>query len=468
MPADNYSDVVQALAKQIVDTCMRTLHQNFQGMIRGVSIDADQIQGEVRNVSSTNLHINAANVSGLNAYVADMIEHSTLDISQIATADEEGNLHLNNVFINSAQISDLTARYAELWEAHIGKAEIQTALIDVLKSNFAAIADAQIQTATIDTAQITNLETEIANIAVAKIGEADIDFAHIKDLTAGTAIIERGVSGKLYIADLAVTEANIVDLTVGQLVVKGEDGGYYQITVTTDEEGNTHVGATERMQIGNDEIGDLSINADEKIIEGSITAKTLNVQDIFASNAVIMDLIAKNINTETLFANSAFIQHLNTADISGNQSLKLAVDGARDDIMEEVSIRLSDDSIISTVTQSDDFKNQVKDAAAPVLKIDSSRGTVFKNNSVNTALTVTVYRGNDTITNQTQLTEAYGDTAYLKWQALTYADEASGRWRDVPASDSRISNDGFTLTLTPEDVDTKVTFRCLLEQDSTT
>ena len=462
MPADNYSDVVQALAKQIVDTCMRTLRQNFQGMIRGVSISSDQIEGEVRNVSSANLHVNAANVEGLNSYVANMISGASIDISQIATIDpESGKLYLNGVYINSSQVNDLEVKFADIWEAKIDKADIQTAVIDNLKANYMDVIDAQIATATINSAQITDLKAASAAMVNAAIDNARIGYAQIDGLSAGTALITEGVGGKLYIADLAVTEANIVDLTVGQLVVKGKDGHYYQITVTTDEEGNTHVGATEQMQIGNDEIGDLSINADEKIIEGSITAKTLNADEIFATDGTVLNLIAQRISADKLFANEGFINKLNTTDISGNSSLQLAVDTAKTDVMNQVSLRLTDDSFISTVAQTAAMQNKIREAAAPVLKIDSSRGTVFKSNNVNTILTVSVFHGSTVITNQTELVNEFGSGAYLRWQYLPYGYT---EWREMSITDSHIANNGFRLALTSADVDTKITFRCLLEQ----
>ncbi len=96
---------------------------------------------------------------------------------------------------------------------------------------------------------------------------------------------------------------------------------------------------------------------------------------------------------------------------------------------------------------------------AAVLRIDSSRGTVFKNNAVSTVLTVTIYVGSDRITNITQLRNRFGSGAYLQWYWLRLDDSDYGI---IVASDTKLSNDGFTLTLTPQDVDTKVTFRCEL------
>lgn len=187
--------------------------------------------------------------------------------------------------------------------------------------------NAQLKTAHIGWAEIDELTAAIANIASGKIQNADIDFAHIKDLAADTAIITKGVGGELYISRLAVTEANMVSLSVGQLLVKGEDGGFYSLSV--DESGNI---TTEKKQVGNDDVGNLSINAGEKLIEGSVTAATLNAKDIFADSAIIRQLIAANIDVDTLFAREATIAKLNAVDISGNEYLRLSVKKAVDDI----------------------------------------------------------------------------------------------------------------------------------------
>ena len=95
-----------------------------------------------------------------------------------------------------------------------------------------------------------------------------------------------------------------------------------------------------------------------------------------------------------------------------------------------------------------------------VLRIDSSRGTVFKNNQISTVMTVTIYKADGTsITNITQLHAAYGAGAYLQWYWRRIDDSDYGI---IPSSDTKLSDSGFTLTLTPSDVDTKVTFRCEL------
>ena len=380
MANENYSDVVQALAQQIVSICIQTLRQNFQGMLNGAVIKADQIDGAVSSVNPSGIdwsgaEISVSNVRGLNEYVAQMIRASDIDISQIARLDPEtGKLFLDNVQVGTAQVYDLEARFADIWRAQVGYAEIEQAVIDRLQVNLADIVYAQIQTAKIDSVQIRDLQAAAAKIAQAEIDNATIGYAQIEGLTAGQALIQQGVGGKLYIADLAVTEANMVSLTVGQLVVKGQDGGYYQVTVTEDEHGNKTLSAVDPMEITGDNIQDYtidggskiaqhSISGADKLIAGSVTARELNVEQIFANSAQVLKLIAQNISVSDLFANTAFINELNT------RIIKAAGEAAE----SAAQIYLADDRIISTVTSSQAFQDKV-DQNVPVnilLTLDS-------------------------------------------------------------------------------------------------
>lgn len=96
---------------------------------------------------------------------------------------------------------------------------------------------------------------------------------------------------------------------------------------------------------------------------------------------------------------------------------------------------------------------------AVLLRVDSSRGTVFKNNAVSTVLSVVIYKGGDRITTSAQLSQVFGSTAHLEWEWLRFDDD---RYGVISSSDSRLSDGGFHFTLSPEDVDVKVTFRCNL------
>ena len=93
------------------------------------------------------------------------------------------------------------------------------------------------------------------------------------------------------------------------------------------------------------------------------------------------------------------------------------------------------------------------------LRIESSRGTVFKNDSVSTVLSVVIYRGPNRITDSATLKKIFGNSAYIQWKWQRLDDETFGI---ISSGDSRFGDNGFTFTLSPDDVDTKVTFMCEL------
>lgn len=204
---------------------------------------------------------------------------------------------------------------------HIRDASIDSAKVKNFSAEVANIANANIKSATIDTAQIRDLAAYTANIANANIKNATIKFAQIEGLTAGSALIQEAVGDKVMIADLAVTEANMVSLTLGSLVLKGKDGSFYSILVG--EDGQV---TTELKQIVNNDIKDLSLNAGEKLIEGSITAACLNVKEIFANKALIGAIKTANLDAAEITANKAFIEKLATSLIEAPEGtgLKLA------------------------------------------------------------------------------------------------------------------------------------------------
>ena len=112
-----------------------------------------------------------------------------------------------------------------------------------------------------------------------------------------------------------------------------------------------------------------------------------------------------------------------------------------------------------------------EDAAAAIaetkdlvtLRIDSSRGTVFKNSLVSTVLTVRCYKRGQELTTLAALRQAMLDTtARISWYVLREGDTD---WVSLADSDHMLSNDGFTLTVTPDDVSVKCTFKAEIVTD---
>lgn len=238
---------------------------------------------------------------------ADSVNASVIAAHSI-TADR-----LDATTVNAMTIEAVRAKINELVAGQITTDQLY---VDLAAIAVAQITTANISNANIDWATIANLTAAIANIANAQIGsasigtaqikDAKIDWAKIYDLTADTAIISEGVGGKLYIARLAVTEANMTSLTVGELMVKAEDGSFKRLTV--DADGNV---TAETVQVEGGNVADNTIRGG-KLIENTITARELNVESIFADTALIRAIKAANIDVSDLFAAEATIGALNS------------------------------------------------------------------------------------------------------------------------------------------------------------
>ena len=92
-----------------------------------------------------------------------------------------------------------------------------------------------------------------------------------------------------------------------------------------------------------------------------------------------------------------------------------------------------------------------------VLKITSSKGTMFKNDNIQTVLSVSINKGSSRITTIEGLQQAFGESAHLQWGYQRSNDDT---FTTMSNDDSRFSNNGFTFTVSPNDFDNKVSFSC--------
>ena len=325
--------IAEATIGELNATAITAISAKIQELV-AKNITTDELYAALATIAVA--QITAANIEKANINWADIGELAaqiaTIAQAQITTAN------INSANIDWASIANLNAEIAKIAKAQITAANIESAAIDwaaikdlnaaIAKIALAQLTTANINNAEIDWASIGQLQADIAKLVNANIQTADIDWAQIKDLTAGTAIIEKGVNGKLYVADLAVTEANMASLTVGELIVKGADGCFYALSIA--EDGTV---TTEKKSVGDADIGDNSVSGG-KLIEKTITARELNVASIFADEALVGAITAANIDVSSLFAAEAFIAQLNAVDISGNESLRLVVDAAKDEALD--------------------------------------------------------------------------------------------------------------------------------------
>lgn len=351
------------------------------------NITTDELYAALATIAIA--QITAANIEKANINWADIGELAaqiaTIAQAQITTAN------INNANIDWASIVNLNAEIAKIAKAQITAANIESAAIDwaaikdlnaaVAKITLAQLTTANINNAEIDWASIGQLQADIAKLVNANIQTADIDWAQIKDLTAGTAIIEKGVNGKLYVADLAVTEANMASLTVGELIVKGADGCFYALSIA--EDGTV---TTEKKSVGDADVSDNSISGG-KLIEKTITARELNVASIFADEALVGAITAANIDVSSLFAAEAFIAQLNAVDISGNESLRLVVDAAKDEALDATG-----EAVAQIALTAEQIRSEVKRdyaTADQVSQMNETLSTLAEQSENNFTWTVT-------------------------------------------------------------------------------
>lgn len=216
-----------------------------------------------------------------------------------------------------------------------------------------------------------------------------------------------------------------------------------------------------------------NLKADNITIKNDISAANANIKNLQAADVTIQKNLSaaetdikelKDMDTDvtalkadissikgSLSAANNNITKLQTADATITKKLETA----------EADIEKLKGIGTDVTTLKADVKT-LKGEIPAVLRIESSRGTVFKNNQVSTVLSAVIYKGSKRITDISTLKTEYGNTSYLEWSEQRLNEDT---FTAISSTDSRISNNGFSLTLSSEDVDTKITFMCQLITD---
>lgn len=294
---------------------------------------------------------------------------------------------------------------------------------------------------------------------------ADIDFTNINQ-----AAIKKVFSDSGIIKDLIVSEGKITGELVGvtikgdlikgntikadKLVIKGSDGLYYKLNVNS--LGEATASSDKKYQNGLD---------GSVIIAKSIVAEKVAVDDLVAFGATIGGF---HIGDHSLYSGVKDSINNTTAGLYFGDDGQIYIGDAnnriryyKSSIDNKWKLDISADSITFGTSKKniEEAIEEVRDEVTTFLYIESSRGTVFKNDNISTLLSVVIYRGSDRITDMETLKSKMGPNVYLQWKWQRLNDKEYGV---ISASDKRIGNDGFTFLLSPEDVDTKVTFICEL------
>lgn len=420
--------------------------QANEGYIKKLQTDkADVGDLTAANAKITELETKKASVEDLNAAKAEITDLKTTKLdTEVANATYAT---IKNLDATNANLENLDATYGQFQELATNK--------------FTAID-----------ADIKKLDTEKLSATTADAKYATIDFSNI-----GMAAIQKLFTDSGIIGDLVVSEGHITGKLVGvtiigdlieggtvkadKLVVLGEDGLYYKL--------NTNGVTTTAEQTEYNSLNGSVITAK------SITAEKVKVDDLVAFDATIGGF---NITNSSIYSGAKesvtnttrgiyldkngqisfgdadnYIRYYKASD--GTYKLEISADSISiksGGSGESTSLDAAIEDIKSDV---DSLRNEI----TTLLRIESSRGTVFKNDQVATVLSVVIYHGTKRITNSASMKSTFGSSAYLQWKWQRLDDASFGI---ISSSDSRFGDNGFTFTLSPEDVDTKITFMCEL------
>lgn len=239
--------------------------------------------------------------------------------------DDIANGGVRWIHIDAASIDQLTTEQLDALNANIKTLIAGSITADDITAGSITADRIDAEDLAAAFANINVLNAAIADIAEAKIGSADISVAHIVDLSADNFIAHDAVTDRYFIDKLAVRSAQMVQATVGELIIKATDDHYYRLDVNAwGVLTPTDVTST----LTNAEItAGVTSNGHSAIIETDLTVNDLYASNMKAINALIDKLTASRIDVDELFARQATITALNTVDIRGNQYLQLMVEG---------------------------------------------------------------------------------------------------------------------------------------------
>lgn len=382
------------------------------------------------------------------------------------------NADIENLKADNVEISDkLTATEADIKDLEADNVTIN----EKLTANNASIKELEVDNvsihekltandATIEELQTGKLDAKLADIKYAQIDFANIGKAALEQFFAKSGLIENVVVGDQQITGTLVGVTILGDSIKGgtviadKLVIKGEDGLYYKLNT----DGNT----VEKEQTDYNSLDGGVIRAK------SITATKIAVDDLVAFGATIggwhivdgglysgTKESMSNISRGTYLGSDG---QINIGDSDNFIMFYVDNKGESHLVISADKFTLGKQNIENVISDIKQDVNNVRDEITTLLRIESSRGTVFKNNAVSTVLSVVIYHGKDRITDIDRLHEVYGNSAYIQWKWQRLDEDSYGI---ISSADSRMGNDGFSFTLSPDDVDVKVTFMCELITD---
>ena len=416
--------------------------------------------------------------------------------------------------IKYATIENLEATNADIHNLKADYGEFKCLTTDKFIANDAEIGR-------LDTEKLSTKEAELkfANIDFANIGKAAIEnffskSGMIGDLVVGEGTVTGTLVGVTIKGDLIEGGTVVAD----KLVIKGEDGIYYKLNTTGETVGAEQ---TEYNSLNGSVITAKSITA-EKISVHDLVAFGATIGGFHITEDAIYSGVKDSVDNTTRgtymddtgqFAIGDSNNYLKFfKDVDGNWKLAIS---ARSIVLSSSGKDLEElagDAIVSSteefyksnspivleggswsekqpewedgkyiwrrtaIVRGDGSSEYTPDQNgvcitgntgsdgkdgedAVTLQILSSNGNIFKNSSISTSLTVTIIVSGEMITSSDRMRQKFGDNATITWEQKRFGQDD---FEVIDPTDSRLSDNGFILTLDPRDVFTHTVFNCAL------
>lgn len=481
---------------------------------------------EARNGIFTNLKATVGNYEELNTVAADIenLEAKYADLEYVTADDVKAlNAEIETLKATVGTFSSLSAEDLEAINAKIDQLTVYNGTFTYVSAEVLEAVKADIKTLNVEKLSVKDADIKYANVDFSNIGKAAMEYFYshsglIEDVVIGDATIAGNLVGVTIRGDLI--EGNTI--VAEKLVIKGEDGLYYKLNT---DGMKTEAEQTDYNSLNGQVIRAKSVTA-EKIAVEDLVAFGATIGGFSIGNTSIYSGVKESVNNTTrgvymdnqgqiAFGDANnFIKYYKDTDglyklaISAGSLTMSATGQSVDEAISEAQ-ETANKAIISSIFQFYHSSSPTElidgewDIVPPVwtegmyiwrrtkntygdghtdyspsetgvcitgntgakgedstlLRIESSRGTVFKNDQVSTVLSVVIYHGSQRITDSATMKSVFGNGAYIQWKWQRLDDDTFGV---ISADDSRFGNDGFSFTLSPSDVDTKVTFMCEL------
>lgn len=246
-------------------------------------------------------------------------------------ADSVGAKHIQAESINAEKIAAEAITANKIAAEAITAEKIKAGAID---ADAIKAVTAEIQKIATEELTTDELYAAMAKITVLSAGTGSFDLATVKNLLSNALILQEGVADSMMITNLAVTSANLLSATIGELVLKGDDGKYYRVYVGADG-----IVYTEEITVSAGEIAAGQTSTGQQIVETNANIKNLNAQNIKAASAIIDTIVTSALTAGKITATDALIASAtiptlyttaikaigDTLDLSANESISLIV-----------------------------------------------------------------------------------------------------------------------------------------------